>query len=92
MDTKLIDPEYLRDCIEHLKYARERLLETYCEIKQHSLFIVNEVWQDSVCDRFMEMLEQKQKELIRITEIFEYNIGVMNKLLEVAERIAHQDL
>ncbi len=90
--VNLIDPNSLRDYIAHLKYARERLLETYSQLKQHSQYITNEVWRDSVCDRFMELLEQKQKDLTRITDEFQKNIDNLTKLLEIAERGTHQRL
>jgi hypothetical protein len=88
----LKDPESLRKYITHLKYARERLLETYAHLKQHSYNIMNDVWRDSVCDRFMEMLEQKQRDLMRITDDFQYMIDYLTKQLEIAERAAHQNL
>lgn len=92
VDAHLVDTEYLRDYIEHLKYARERLLQTYGEIKKHSEYITNEVWRDSVCERFMEMLEVNQKELIRITDAFEDNCKVMSELLVHAERLTQQKI
>ena len=60
-EADLTKVEYMRDYIAHLKYARERLLETYNGVRQHSQFVANEVWQDTVSHRFMEMLEQKHE-------------------------------
>lgn len=91
-DIKQKDPEDLRDYIEHLQSARERLLDTYNDVREHSMHIIDHVWQDAVCDRFMEMLDQKQSDLYCITEVFEYNQRIMQSQLEVAEDIAHQDI
>lgn len=85
-------PEYMRDYIAHLQFTRERLIETYTMVKNRSRFIATEVWQDSVSMQFMEMLDQKQKDLYRITEELEHQRTVMLEQLEVAERIANQSI
>ena len=84
--------EYMRDYIAHLKSARERLMATYSSVRNHSQFDTNEVWQDNVSMRFMEMLDQKQKDLFRITEAFEHYAQVMQSQLDIAEDIARQDI
>lgn len=89
---RLLDPEEMREYIAHLKAARERLLDTYSDVVGHSQYIIENVWQDDVCVRFMDMLEHKQKDLYHITEVFEYNQKVMESQLEQAEAIAHQNI
>ena len=88
----LAQVEYMRDYIAHLKFARERLLETYTGVRQHSQFVADEVWQDEVSLRFMEMLNQKQKDLFRITEAFEHYQQVMQSQLDIAEVAAQQTI
>lgn len=82
--------EYMRDYIAHLKYARERLLETYNGVRQHSQFVANEVWQDTVSHRFMESLEQKQQDLHRITEALEHYAHVMTAQADIAADLESQ--
>ena len=84
--------EYMRDYIAHLKYARERLLETYNLVRQHSQFVANEVWQDTISHRFMEMLDQKQNDLLRITEALEHYVQVMISQADIATDLESQAL
>lgn len=91
-EADLTKVEYMRDYIAHLKYARERLLETYNGVRQHSQFVANEVWQDTVSHRFMEMLEQKQQDLLRITEAFEHYAQVMTSQSDIAANLESQSL
>lgn len=83
--ANLSDIEYMRDYIAHLEYARDHLMETYTDVRNHSQYIANEIWQDQVCMRFMEVLNQKQAELYRITEEIESNRQRMIKQLEFLE-------
>lgn len=83
--ANLSDIEYMRDYIAHLEYARDHLMETYEDVRNHSQYIASEVWQDQVCLRFMEVLNQKQAELRRITEAIEANRQLMIKQLESLE-------
>jgi len=89
-EIDLSKTEYMRDYIAHLKFARERLMETYSSVRQHSQFVANEVWQDQVSMRFMDMLDQKQKDLFRITEAFDHYRQVMVSQVEIAEEAARQ--
>lgn len=91
-DVDLLRVEYMRDYIAHLKYARERLLETYNGVRQHSQFVANEVWQDTVSHRFMEMLDQKQNDLLRITEALEHYVQVMTSQADIATDLESQSL
>jgi hypothetical protein len=91
-DVDLFKVEYMRDYIAHLKYARERLLETYNGVRQHSQFVANEVWQDTVSHRFMEMLDQKQNDLLRITESLEHYVQVMTSQADIATDLESQAL
>ena len=91
-EADLTKVEYMRDYIAHLKYARERLLETYNGVRQHSQFVANEVWQDTVSHRFMEMLEQKQQDLLRITEALEHYAQVMTSQSDIAAELESQAL
>lgn len=92
MDISLVDPKEMRDYIAHLKAARERLIETYTDVRTDSQYIANNVWRDTVSMQFMEMLDQKQKELYHITEAFEHNQKVMESQLEPAENLANQSI
>ena len=84
--------EEMREYIAHLKATRERLLETYTDVRTDSQDIANNVWRDPVSMRFMEMLDQRQKDLYRITEAIEHNQTVMESQLEVAEDLEHQNI
>ena len=92
MDIDLSKVEYMRDYIAHLKFARERLIDTYSSVRQHSQFVADNVWQDSVCQRFMEILDQKQNDLYRITEALEHYREVMQSQVEIAEEMDNQSI
>lgn len=91
-NINLADPEDMREYIAHLKSARERLIETYTDVRSDSEDIANNVWRDTVSMQFMEMLDQRQKDLYHITEAFEHNQKVMESQLEPAEDLAQQSI
>ena len=91
MDVGVYSVE-MRDYIAHLKATRERLIETYTDVRTDSQDIADNVWRDNVCMRFMEMLDQKQKDLYRITEAIEHNQKVMESQLEIAQDLEQQDI
>lgn len=84
--SRLTELQAMRDYIAHLEYARDRLVETYHTVRDKSHYIATEVWQDEVSERFMDVLEYKQKELYRITDEIERNRELMCKQLEWLER------
>lgn len=82
--------DYMRDYVEHLKYARERLLETYSQVYQHSRYVASEVWQDTVSQRFMDVLDSKQKELREITEAIDRYQQTMTSQIEMLDEMLRQ--
>ena len=84
--------EYMSDYIEHLKYARDRLMETYIEVYKHSRFVADEVWQDVVSERFMDVLDQKETEMRAIAEALDHNQEVMTSQLEELREMAQQQV
>lgn len=84
------EPEYMRDYMEHLEWAQNRLLETYSDVREHSEYIANEIWRDAVSESFMDMLDTKQKDLMRIVEAFEHYRGVMKAQVHKLEDLENQ--
>ena len=90
MDVNSV-PEYMRSYIKRLENAQNNLLKIYNDVRNHSAYIANEIWQDAVSESFMDMLNTKQKDLMRITEALQHYREIIKEKVDVLEELEKQD-
>ena len=90
MDDVNSEVEYMRYYIKRLENAQNNLLKTYNEVRNHSEYIAKEIWQDAVSESFMDMLNTKQKDLMRITEALQHYREIIKEKVDVLEELEKQ--
>ena len=84
------EAEYMRSYIKRLENAQNNLLKTYNEVRNHSEYIAKEIWKDAVSESFMDMLNTKQKDLMRITEALQHYREIIKAQVDVLEELEKQ--